>query len=439
MARFLLAAFAAVALAGVASAQTVKLGESLQAGEYHRYEIELAVSGKLKVGREGKPEALPLKAEAGHRFAERIESTDTNGGAGKVVRAYEKAKSTSVVAGEKSVRELAADRRLTVAARTETGTLHYSPLGPLAREELELVAEHFDTMALAGLLPNKEVKVGDTWALASEAAGQACQFEGLTKNELVGTLVSLDAGIAKFAIAGTAEGVEVGAAAKAQVTASGLFDVKSGRITELNWEQTDDRTQGPASPAAEVTATVKLKRGVLAEEPKELAAAIREKVPAGKVPAEMTNLRYVDPDGKYSFTYPREWVIVGRTNEHLVIRLVEKAEFIAQVTLSSWKKAEAGKHATAEEFKQSFAKLPGWEPTETTQDGAVAAPAGHWLYKVAAKGKQDGAEVIQSFYLLAGPDGDQVAVSVVASPDKGGKTVAREGQLLGAIAFPSKK
>ncbi len=439
MARFLLAAVGAFLLGGAASAQTVKLGESLQAGEFHRYEIELAVSGKLKVERDGKPDALPLKAEAGHLFVERIESTDTNGGAGKVVRHYEKAKSASVIAGEKSVRELGADRRLTVAARTETGTLHYSPLGPLAREELELVAEHFDTMVLAGLLPNKEVKVGDTWALPSEVAGQACQFEGLTKNELVGTLVSIEAGIAKFTITGVAEGVEVGAAAKARVSASGLFDVKAGRISELAWEQTDERAQGPASPAAEVTATVKLKRSVLAEEPKELSAAAREKVPSGKVPAELTNLRYADPDGKYRFDYPREWVIVGRTDEHLVIRLVEKAEFIAQVTLSSWKKADAGKHASADEFKQSFAKRPGWVPAETTQDGAVAAPAGHWLYKVAAKGKQDGVEVLQTFYLLAGPNGDQVAVSVVGSPEKEGKTVAREGQLLGAIVFPPKK
>ncbi len=440
MARSLYAALVAIAFAASpALAQSVKLGEDLQPGEYHRYELELTVSGKLKVERDGKPDALLLRAEASHRFAERIEATDARGGAGKVVRYYEKAKSTSVVAGEKSSRELAIDRRLTFAGRTESGTLHYSPLGPLSREELELIAEHFDTMVLAGLLPNKDIKPGETWAIASEATQHACQFEGITKNELAGTLVSLEAGIAKFTIAGSAEGIEAGAATKTSVKASGIFDTKPNRITELTWEQTDDRNQGPASPAAEVTATVTLKRTVLAEEPKELSAAVRDKVPAGKVPPELTLLRYADTDGKYSFTYPREWVIVGRTNEHLLIRLVEKAEFIAQVTLSSWKKAEAGRHASADEFKQSFAKLPGWEPTETIEDGAVSAPAGHWLYKVAAKGKQDGTEVVQTFYLLAGPNGDQVAVSVLASPEKGGKTGAREGQLLGAIVFPAAK
>ena len=440
MVRTLLAtSFFAAWAASSALAQSVKLGEELQPGEYHRYDLELSVNGKLKIDRNGKPDTLPLQAEASHRFVERIEAADARGGAGKVIRHYEKAKSNSVVAGEKSSRELAGDRRLTFAGRTETGTLHYSPQGPLFREELELIAEHFDTMVLAGLLPNKAIKPGETWAVAGEATQHACQFDGITKNELAGTLVSVDGGIAKFTIAGAAEGVEAGAATKTTVKASGVFDVKSNRITELNWEQTDERAQGPASPAAEVTATVVLKRAILSEEPKELTAAVREKIPAGKVPAELTLLRYADVDGKYSFTYPREWVIVGRTNEHLVIRLVEKAEFIAQVTLSSWKKAEPGQHATAEEFKQSIAKLPGWEPTETTEDASVAAPAGHWLYKVAAKGKQDGADVLQTFYLFAGPNGDQIAVTVLASPDKGGKTSAREGQLLGAIVFPQNK
>ncbi len=435
----IVASFFAAMTATSAPAQSVRLGEVLQPGEYHRYELELTVTGKLKIDRDGKPDSLALKAEASHRFVERIEATDARGGAGKVIRHYEKAKSNSVVAGEKSARELAIDRRLTFAGRTESGTLHYSPLGPLFREELELIAEHFDTLVLAGLLPNKELKPGETWAVASEAAQHACQFEGITKNELAGTLISVEAGIAKFTIAGTAEGVEVGAATKTTVKASGTFDIKAGRIAELNWAQSDERAQGPASPAAEVTASVSLKRAILSEEPKELAPAIREKVPAGKVPAELTLLRYADADGKYGFTYPREWVIVGRTDEHLVIRLVEKSEFIAQVTLSSWKKMEPGQHATAEEFKQSFAKLPGWEPADTLEDGAIKAPAGHWLYKVAAKGKQDGAEVLQTFYLLAGPNGDQIAVSVLASPDKGGKTGAREGQLLGAIVFPAAK
>ena len=83
--------------------------------------------------------------------------------------------------------------------------------------------------------------------------------------------------------------------------------------------------------------------------------------------------------------------------------------------------------------------MPGWAPVETTEDGVVNAPVGHWLYKVAARGKQDGAEVHQTFYLFAGPNGDQVTVSVLASPEKGGKTSAREGQLLGAIVFPTPK
>ena len=297
------------------------------------------------------------------------------------------------------------------------------------------MAEHFDTLCLPGLLPGKEVHPGDTWPVRPEAAQHACLFEGLIENGLVGKFVGVENGVATFTITGTAEGIEYGAHAKLTIAAAGTFDTATNRITGLTWEQTDVRGQGPASPATEIKATVTLARAPLAEEPAELSAAAREAVPASDVtvPPAMTRLRYADPDGRYAFTYGRDWHVVGRTRDHLVLRLLDNGEFTAQATITAWQKAAAGGHTTPDEFKQVLAKLPDWTPARVLADGVVPTTEGRWLYRLTAQGKQDGLDVVQSFYLLAGPTGEQIAVTVVARQEKASALGNRDAELISAI------
>lgn len=427
--------------ASAAPAQQVTLAEDVTPGTFSRFDITLAVEGRLKVVRDEKPEAVPLKAKAAHSILEQVEAADAKGGVGTAVRLYLAAASESEVGTEKSRRELGNDRRLIVAKRSADGTLHYSPDGPLFREELELVAEHFDTLCVPALLPGKPVSPGETWPVGPEAAQHACLFEGLIKNELVGKFVEAKDGVAKFTITGKAEGLECGANARLTISAAGTFDLVTKRVVELVWEQYDDRDQGPANPATEVKATVTLKRTPLADKPKELAdAAPRAKLPDdGKIPDILLALRYADPAGRYGFVHHRDWRVVGRTRGHLVLRLVEKGEFAAQATVTGWQKAAPGHHTSPAEFKAVLGKLPGWEVEGAMEEGDVPTDPGRWLYRVAGRGKQDGLPVVQLFYLLAGPDGDQVAVTVVAQPEKAAKLSPKDLMLVNAIELPLRK
>ncbi len=77
----------------------------------------------------------------------------------------------------------------------------------------------------------------------------------------------------------------------------------------------------------------------------------------------------------------------------------------------------------------------GWLPESVLEEGVVPTEAGRWLYRVAAKGKQDGTPVVQTFHLLAGPNGDQVTVSVLVALEKAEKLGARDVALVNAIEF----
>jgi hypothetical protein len=428
---------ALVALCPFASAQQVTLAEAPASGECARYSVELDLAGKMIITQENTKESVKLEAKARHVFSERTLTT-TDGLPAKSARHYEDAVASAVVDVERVNRALPDDRRLVVAVRSSEGPHCFCPAGPLTRDELDLVTEHFNPQCLAGLLPGKAVSVNDTWLIGPAAAQAACQFDGLVKHALTGKLTAAADGKATFTIEGTAEGIEHGATVKLTITATGVFDIAAKRIVGLVWKQKDDREQGPVAPASQVDATVTLKRIALTEPPKELTDTALATVPRGDVPPAMTLLRHADPKGNYTLTYPRDWHITGQTDQHLVLRLLDKGEFVAQATIALWKKAEPGKHTSAEEFKKAVASAPGWTATRVLEDAELTTPDGKWLYRIVAEGKMEELPVVQSFHLLAGGQGEQVAVTFAMKPEKVKAVGTRDKELVHAVQFPKK-
>ncbi|MFO0801494.1 MAG: hypothetical protein U0791_00025 [Gemmataceae bacterium] len=418
----------ALLLASPAFAQPVNLAEPAKAGDVSRVTLELNVSGNLVVPQDGKKQEIKLDAKAKHVFTEKVLAVEDRMPS-RSVRHYAEAAASAVVGSDKDDHGLSAERRTIVAARTADGAFCYSPAGPLTREELDVVSEHFDPHALAGLLPGKALNVGDTWAVTNEATHAAALFDSLTKNALQGKLASAADGIAVFHITGEAEGIENGAKVSLKIDATGKFHLASSRVVELVWRQTDSREQGPANPASKLDAVVMLKREMLVEVPKELSGAN-----PGEPPAHARLLRFEDHKGRYRFDYPREWHITGQTDDHLILRLLDRGELVAQGTITAWKKAEAGKHVTVEEFKKAVSDSPGWVSTRILEEGEVAAE-NRWLYRLVADGTIESQPAVQAFHMLAGPQGDQVAVTFAMRPEKVKVLAGRDLALVKSVAL----
>jgi hypothetical protein len=429
---------ALLALSSPGWGQTVNLTETPNPGDCSRYTVELSLAGNLIVTQENGRQPIRLEAKARHRFAERTLSA-ADGLPAKSARHYDEAIASAVVGGDKIDRTLPAERRLVVAQRSSEGLLCYSPAGPVTRDELDLITEHFNPQCLSGLLPGKEVKVGDTWVLAPQAAQTACLFDGLIKHALTGKLVEVKDGLAVFTVEGTAEGIEQGSKVSLTISATGKFDPNTKRTVELTWKQKDDRDQGPVNPASQVEATVTLRREALAPPPAELSDVALAVVPRAEPPTLLTALRYADPKGRYQFVYPRDWHITGQTDPHLVLRLLDKGEFITQATITVWKKTDPGKHATADEFKKAVGESPGWVVDRLIEDTELPTDGGRWLYRLTATGRMQDLPVVQSFHLLAGPQGDQVVITFAMKPEKVRAVGTRDLGLVNAIEFGGKK
>jgi hypothetical protein len=154
-------------------------------------------------------------------------------------------------------------------------------------------------------------------------------------------------------------------------------------------------------------------------------------------PLPMTQLFYRDAKSRFDLVYAREWLTVSQTNEHLVMRMLDRGDFVAQVTITPWSQARPGEHLSGEAFQQQMAKVPGWEQTDVLQVGEVPSDGGRWIYRLSALGQLEGVKVLQNFYLVAGPGGEQVVLAFTMTQAQAEKLAARDLALAGSIDFPA--
>ena len=85
-----------------------------------------------------------------------------------------------------------------------------------------------------------------------------------------------------------------------------------------------------------------------------------------------------------------------------------------------------------------MAEAPGWTLEEVLEEGEVPAENGRWIFRINTRGQMGDSKVTQTFYLIAGPNGDQVVATFTGKPGQTAKLGSRDLTLVGAIGFPKK-
>src|SRR5262249_27003852 len=135
--RFLGAVSWLLLLAPVGWAQPV--GETLQPGDCFHVQLEMKLTGQLKVVRQGLPDTLKLEATGSLSLFEKVLAVGPDALVERAARSYESARAAITVERNKSERILRPERRLIVAQRHKDIPLAYAPGGSLTRDELDLV------------------------------------------------------------------------------------------------------------------------------------------------------------------------------------------------------------------------------------------------------------------------------------------------------------
>jgi hypothetical protein len=419
-------------------AQTIELQETNKPGDCLRLQLQMELKGEMRVYRGGRQVSMPLQANAEHDFCERTLNVGTDGLPDKTCRSYANAKSL-IFQGARNERMLRPERSLIVAQRYRDRLTVYSPAGPLTREELELSGEHLDTLALSGLLPGKAVSTGATWKVPNAVVQALCGFEGLTEQSIECKLEEVNDQSARIHIVGEGTGIDLGALVKLKLEGTIQFDLKRKRISSLELKQHDERDQGPASPASTLDTVTRVRRGAI-DVPDTLSDSAIVSVPEGFEPLPyFLDLTFQDLKGRFHFAAAREWQTVSKSDQHIVLRLLEAGEFIAQATITPWTRAETGQHLAPEAFRKAMEGSPGWQVEEELQAGEIPTEGGRWVFRLATQGTLDGSKVMQNFYLIASPEGDQVVVAVTFAPKNAERLATRDLAIATSIEFEKKK
>lgn len=440
--RWLAGVLAGLLAANTLSAQGVNLTEAPLGQRCVRNELTMEFDGKITVKQEGKDVVFPHKANAKHVFVERY--LEVNGTvADRAARLYETAERTIRFNNdEASTASLRPARRFLATQRVKDLTVSFPPEGRLTRDEADLT-EHFDTLAVPGIVPGKTIEVGKSWPLANHVIAALCGLDGLSSHNVEGTLDAVKGSIAHARLIGKVEGIDKGAKVTLLVNGRMEFDSSTQNIAYVEWKQTESRQQSPISPAIEANVMIRLKREQI-KEPTDLNNNAIVPIPTAKAPpGDLTAIDHHDAHKRFTLHYPRDWHVTSpEGNSQLVMRLMERGEFIAQVTVSPWKKTDVKMVMALNDFSDLMARTPGWEEDKLQERKHLQETAKHHhtVYRVVASGELDSVKTWQYFYLVVGQNGEQCIVTFSVVPQHVQRLGVRDMELVrDLVLLPGEK
>jgi hypothetical protein len=388
-------------------ADRVTLFEEVRPGQATRATIELKAEGSFKPSTlPGAPEAKPLalKVETRLIFAERVLSVDAKALAKKTLRLVEQAAATINGEVRPSSATLRPEVMLLVAERLDASVKVTSPGGPLTRSELELVQQPGDPLAFGSLLKSTPIAVGERWTVGDLAAKNLSGYDALAVNSLEATLESVDETTARIRLLGTIRGAALGGEGSMACDGSLTFNRKRNRVEKLVLSRAETRRPGAIEDGLDIKSVITVTR-----DSTDLPRPLDDETLVARSGESVDLLLFQAPEGKATLLHDRDWHVYWDDARQAVLKRLDGGEMVAQLNLSVGPNAGAGRHQDLNQFRDDIRKALGNRFVRFVGQGEVeGAPAGGFRYKVTVQGKQGDVGVLWHYYLLAGPEGNQL-------------------------------
>lgn len=410
---------AGLLIVGVAEdpdSQGVEFRQEFRSGEILETTIELKAQGVYLTGDPQKKEsgeAPRMTVQTRFDFVERVLSVDSTQWPVRVARRVREASSN--IDGQEPLQPLRTtihpEITLLLVERGDRQAVTSSPQGPLSRVEFELVQGLADPLDLTGLLPVEKVQPGDSWKVDDRAARSLSGYDALANNSLMATLETLDEKTAQIRLNGKIGGAVLGGTGTITCEGTLHWDRSAGRIVAIEVQRQEIREPGPVEAGLEFQSTLRLTRGPANEVPAELADEPLADFPE-QLPDDWRLLTHTSSDGRFSLLHDRDWHVFTEDDRQTVLRRIAQGEIIAQCNLMAAPKVAPGRHQDVNQFRNDLRQALGTRFGQFLSAGEVpGAPAGGFRYRVAAAGRQGDVPILWYYYLIAGPDGDQLVAA----------------------------
>ena len=391
------------------ASDSVKLQTQCQKGDLSRVTVSLDVQGGLTITTAGKRQKLPMKVAGSFAYDEMRLDDCTGRVNRKSARFYRTAEARIDIEKQTDTPALRDDRRLIIVNSGKDGVVISSPGGPLLRDELDLIDLPANSLLFDALLPDGEVKSGDSWQPNSAAMGRLLGIDAVAQSDVRCSLASATESNAEIAVSGQVNGAAAGVATEMVLSGKTVFDLRQNRLISIQLRIKERRSAGFVSPAFEVIANLKMEIVPLAGSD-QLTSEIIAAIPAD--PAEIPPpLQLRSASGAFQAIYDRRWHITRNEVDLSVLRFLDRGELIAQCNISPLDQLPAERRFTLEEFQGDVEQALGKSFGRIDSAAERKTAHGLRLMKVVAEGTVSELPIQWRYYLAIDSEGHRVALT----------------------------
>ena len=398
--------------------KTYELTSVRKAGVVDKVELTLEAVGDVIQFLEGmESQSRKMQMIAGFRYEERTEKCGTQSPDHiQSVRYYDVARAEIHVGDQSAKPTLDLNRRQIICDVRNNKASLFSSIGPLKDDQMLMIEDlPANSLLLDQLLPDKPVKIDDSWTLPDGVLGPLLSLDAIESQNLKAVLMSVKDDIALIEINGEVEAAYLGAGSAMNVRLMYQFDLQAQRIVWLGLVITESRSLGNVGPAVDLIAklTLKITPDI---EPVQLKKD-RVIIIPDDIEKHLT-LVYDSPEkGPWRFLHGRKWFIIYDEPGSTKLRLMISGELISQCDIVQMEKADTASPTKLVDFqrdlknelKDSFGKFLTATEGQTNKN--------YRELRVVISSETQEMPLIWIYYLLTKNDGTQVVLAFVVRED----------------------
>jgi len=274
--------------------------------------------------------------------------------------------------------------------------------GFLTRDELDLINVQGNTLLLDQILPNKSVKVGDSWKQSPDTMALLLQMDLVFNLDIQTTLTDVQKNVAILETKGWIEGSYEGNTSKINVTGKAFFDLTQKRILWFGLVIEEKRTAGYVTPGMDVTAKVQYQIKPM-KESKNLTSDSTAKLAFDE--ARYGLMLYEDPGKVWKFVLTPDWEPMNQNEFQSNFRLLREGELVAQCTVAKVQNPKVSLNMKPDEFANEVKEMLKESFQSILDVKTLKSADGSDVYRVDVAAKYEGLNLRYIFYLITQKEG----------------------------------
>jgi len=319
----------------------------------------------------------------------------------RAVRQYSNASTETQVGKQHTTKSSLPKAQALIHFRGSDSGLQAAPtVRQLTRRQHDLLQMPCDPLPCSGLLPSRDVTVGDKWNCNDWVLPRLTGLEAITEQTLTCTLVSRNDNQATVGFEGTASGAVAGSAGSVSLKGTLVLDVVSQLVTSLNCDITEKRSAGPVSPGLDVNVDLEWSQAVT--DSTELPVEMDESLFAKR-------FRLPTP-WRIEFSHSSDWHVFNQTDSVMMLRQIRDGALISQCNISKGVVMPPGQHTSDADFLADInADIPAGGGSVIAEE--TIRDDNRWRVRhVQTRGSISDVEIIRDCYLCSAASGEQFSL-----------------------------